>query len=155
MSVRSTIYDNLLARLALVTVANGYNTNVISPIAKNVLHSEVDNIKLGSARVSVLDDVDSEPIQYATANRVLLEASFVVRAQIGAVNFGLVPSTATNNFVADMHKARRLIKATPSLLHANVYTCQLAAVPGANVADDSGIVAVTFLVTYWIDESAP
>lgn len=155
MSVRDTIFSALVTRLEAVTVANGYATNVSSPVLRNALPQESVTIPDGYALVSVFDEGDSATISYWTSNKITLETRYVIRAAIASTRLGLVPTQRADNWMGDMRKLAYTLSATPSLLSANVRSVSMDAIQGWNVSETDALIIVPFKILYWIDQAAP
>ena len=153
MSARDTMFAALVTRLEAVTVANGYATNVSSPVLRNVLRQESVTIPDANAYVSVSDEPESAPITYWANNKITLKTRCIIRAVIASTRLGLVPTQLADNWAGDMRKLASTLSATPSLLSANVRSVAMDAIDTWNVSDSDALIVVPFKILYWIDQA--
>lgn len=154
MSARETIFANLITRVQAVTIANGYATDVVSPVDKNVLPKDSRTIPDGKAYVSIFDDGDGAPIQYGASNRILLELRFVLVTKITSTQYGLVPTALANNWMGDMRKLVYTLNATPSLLGSNCESVEAGEVAWT-VSDTDALIPFPVKILYWMDQATP
>lgn len=146
----------MITRLEAVTVANGYATDVVTPVQKNVVPQETVVIPEGDAMVSIFAGTDGPVIQYASGDEVLLQMTVMVLAAIGTTQRGLVPMEIANNWIGDMRKLAYTLNASPtSLLAANVRSVELDAIEEPSLSDTDARIVTAFKILYWIDQVTP
>lgn len=151
MAVRATILDTIASQLATITTANGYASNVVPTILREVVHSDEVN-EAQRVTLAMEDLAEIEKLGRFRDGTILGRFRVLVRCYLTSADHLDVPTDEVGRILADIE---RLVETRPHALGSNVRYWETLDTQNEGIGASQGFVDVIIQITYKYPIGAP